>query len=624
MAKNIITGCMMLGILLCVQSAVGAQYDYELAYGSSDRDAGFREAVEMDDWLERGRAAVTESPVFLDGIRLTAWGGENAYEPGLASAIYYFKVPRWARYLKITIQYRDAVRDDTIAGRLWIKSADRDQYESLGAGEEAPLYGDTFVLRSERMSETIIVPRSRHIENDMVEMHIVAGGQDSLDIRDVRLVFLKTRPSNLTIVRRTYNDYWDRWPRHRYAYHYYYWGPLFWPKTYIVYECWDIPGPFYWITWRPWFFVNIIRVHHHHPWWGPRRYTVVYHMDVKHPPIKRRHLIHKRLKERHVHITKTICPKPRPRRTIPLPMPDIRPRRQEVRLQKKTAIPRKVQTTINHQASQRNPKKQPGRSIAGQAKQQSPVRPVNRHKTVQVPARKQLKQPVREIPKPSPQRRPRTRQLNQKKGAAEKPLVNTQPKIVKETRAKNKPDIRSTRSSSMGAQRIKKKQPQPRTTEQIPQNRSVAREKTVQTPIRKQFKPSEREIPKVNTEVKADPIRRPNTGQLSQERKLPERPVADKQVKTKKKPQVVNNPASHPARPRRATPQTRTSKQQPQSTSVIRETVREPTKVYATQNHRIKQGQTVQKDAKIEQGNRPQSHQETQQPRPHAEQRRPR
>ena len=72
MAKNIIIGCMMLGILVLAQSAVGVQYDYELTYSSSSRDSGLREAVAMDDWLERGRAAVTESPVFPDGVRLTA------------------------------------------------------------------------------------------------------------------------------------------------------------------------------------------------------------------------------------------------------------------------------------------------------------------------------------------------------------------------------------------------------------------------------------------------------------------------------------------------------------------------------------------------------------------------
>ena len=525
MAKNMIIGCMVLGLLICAQSAFGAQYDYELAYGYSSRESGSREAVAMDDWLERGRAAVTESPVFPDGVRLTAWGGENAYEPGLASAIYFFKVPRWAQYLKITVQYRDEARDDTIAGRLWIKSADRDQYEAVGAGEEAPLYGDTFVLRSERTSETIIVPRSRHVEDDTVEMHIVAEGQDCLDVLDMRLVYLETRPSNITIVHRTYNDYWNRWPRHRYAYHYYYWGPLFWPRTMVAYECWNIPGPFYWITWRPWFFVNIIRVHHHHPWWGPRRYTVIYHVNVKHPPIKRKPLIHKRLKERHVHVTKTIRPKPLKHNTAPPPLPVSQPRRQEVRLHKEPTPARGVEATIKRDHTPRNQKQQPVRADTGYAKQQSRLRPMNREKTVQAPVQKQLKQPSKKISK-------------------------------------------------------------------------------------------------TNKETKPTPIRRPNTEQLAQAKKRSERPLANKQVKAEKRPQVAKKIDSRPARFSNATPQPNATKQQPRSKSVARQTVREQTKIHAAQNRTIKQGKTVQRHFESGQRTKPQFHQEARKARSYAAQRR--
>jgi hypothetical protein len=483
MAKKIIIGCMMLGILVLAQSAVGVQYDYELAYSSSSRDSGLREAVAMDDWLERGRSAVTESPIFPDGIRLTAWGGEDGYEPGLASAIYYFKVPRWAQYLKITIQYHDASQDDTIAGRLWIKSADRDQYETLGAGEEAPLYGDTFILRSERSSETIIVPRSRHVEDDTVEMHIVAEGQDCLDVRDVRLVFLETRPGNLTIVHHTENGYWDRWPRYRYAYHYYYWGPLFWPKTYVVYECWDVPSPFYWITWRPWFFINIIQVQHHHPWWGPRQYTVIYHVDAKQPPNKRKPLIHQRLKERNGYITKTIHPTPPTRKGVPSAVPISQPRQQEVRLNKETASPRPVEATNNRDPIQRHQQEQPVRDVTGQAKQQPPVNPMKQEKTIQVQAQKQLKQSgsvdtktdksVRSTPPLSPDTRP----LNRNTKDAAKPQVNTLIEPEKAAPVINKPTARSAHPSSTVTQRVEQKeQPQPHAVTQQPHPRSVAQE----------------------------------------------------------------------------------------------------------------------------------------------------
>ncbi|MCJ7663782.1 MAG: hypothetical protein MUO24_06030, partial [Desulfobacterales bacterium] len=305
MKRNlIIIGCMILGLLVCAQSGgAQAQYDYALAYGYSNRDAGYRDAVNMDDWLERGHASVVESPLFSEGIRLTAWASEEegTYEPGLASAIYYFTVPRGAQYLKITIRYKDAAQDDKIAGRLWIKSTENDMRGKTGAGEEALFYGDTFALRSERLSETITVPSDRHVENSTIEMHVVVDGNDSIDVRDIRLEYLDTQPQ-ITVVHLHCDDYWDRLPRYRYSYHYYYWGPFFWPKTYVAYECWDVPTRFYWVTWRPWFSI-FIKGFRAHAWWEPRRYTAIYHDDVKHPPIERRQLLHQRLKERHEQAT---------------------------------------------------------------------------------------------------------------------------------------------------------------------------------------------------------------------------------------------------------------------------------------------------------------------------------
>jgi hypothetical protein len=562
MAKHIIIGCITLGILVFAQSAIGAQYDYEIA--SSYRDSGFREAVEMDDWLERGRAAVTESPVFPDGIRLTAWGGANAYEPGLASAIYYFKVPRWAQYLKITIQYRDATRDDAIAGRLWIKSTDRDQYEALGAGEESPLYGDTFVLRSDRTSETIIVARNRHVEDDMVEMHVVAGGQDCLDIRDVRLISLETRPRNLTIVRRTYNDYWDRWPRHQYAYHYYYWGPLYWPKTYVVYECWDIPTPFYWITWRPWFFVNIIRVHHHHPWWGPRRYTVIYHVDVKQPLIKRRPVLRTRLREHQVQVTRIIRPTPKVRTAVPPPVRTSPTRQQEVRLKTDVQTSRTLETTVNKKPTKRPVKEQPVRKDQGHAK----------------------------------------------------PRVDTQPKTVKRPQAVNNPSDALSTPPTPKPQRIQKPPAQPRTAKQPSRSMPRAPEATAQVPDRKQ-------VDKPDAKVKSAPTHRLNPEQVAGDKKRPERAAKNQGVEKPKRPQVVNKSDARSARPSPNASQrirNNQAQQQPRSRSMDREAGREPTKIQTAQDQKAQLEGTVQKQTKIGQGNRPQSRQE----RPEAGKRRPR
>ena len=465
MNKKLITiGCMLLGLFIFTQS-VEARYDYELAYGPSGRSSGFRSAADMDDWLERGRAAVTESPVFADGTRVTAWGGAKADEPGLASAIYYFSVPRWAQYLTINIRYRDTAQDDQIAARLWIKSSNNDMRGATGVGEEAPFYGDTFVLRSERSSESITVPTSRHVEGGMVEMHVVASGSDCIDVRDIRVEYLNTKPQ-ITVVNRTCNDYWDRYPRHRYAYHYFYWGPLFWPRTYVVYECWNVPTRFYWVTWRPWFFVNIIRVHHYRPWWGPRRYTVVYHVDVKKPLIKRTTLLRKILKGRHDQVTKIIRPSPVIRKIDrPAPVHTSLPQGQEVRSRKEAQPPRTLETRVDQNSNQQPLKKQPVRVEKG----------------------------GKEIPKaatkitvaPAPARGHDTGQLAQETQQRTRPSADTRIKTVKDPKVVKTTDARTVRPPDTASERIKKTQPQPRTVEQRPQSRSVVRE-TIQEPTKVQ------------------------------------------------------------------------------------------------------------------------------------------
>ncbi|OGP81683.1 MAG: hypothetical protein A2Z08_09585 [Deltaproteobacteria bacterium RBG_16_54_11] len=432
MKRNLIfIGCMILGLLVFEQQ-VGAQarYDYALAYGSGNRDAGYRDAVDMDDWLERGHASVTESLLFSEGIRLTAWASEKegTYEPGLASAIYYFSVPRWAQYLKISIRYKDAAQDDKIAGRLWIKSTENDMRGKTGADEEALFYGDTFVLRSEQLSETITVPSNRHVENGTIEMHIVVDGNDSIDVRDIRVEYLDTRPQ-ITVVHRACDDYWDRWPRYRYVYHYYYWGPLFWPKTYIAYECWDIPTRFYWVTWRPWFFVNLIRVHHHRPWWEPRRYTVIYRDDAKHRPIERRRLLHQRLHERHEHATPVTHSTPVIKKTGHSPIQTNPRQNQEIRLKKEVKNPPASEPAINQNPNQRRQKEQPSRKD---------------------------------------ERRARI-------------MVNPQTKTVERHPVVNEPDHRPASSSHTAPRRIQKGQMQPRTAAPQPRSNPTP-QGAVQTP----------------------------------------------------------------------------------------------------------------------------------------------
>lgn len=507
MKKWMLIGCMIIGLFVFTGSAE-ARYDYEIAYGYSGKDSAFRNAVAMDDWLERGRAAVTESPLFPDGVRLTAEGGEGTDETGLASAIYYFTIPRGVQYLTIHIQYSDTSYDDQIAGRLWIKSSDTAMQGEPGVGEEAPLYGDTFVLRSERSSESITVPTSRHVEGGTVELHVVAQGTDCIDVRDIRVEYLSTRPQ-ITVVHRTHTDYWDRWPHYRYAYHYFYWGPLFWPSTSVVYECWDVPIGFYWITWRPWFFVNIICVHHQRPWWGPRRYTVVYHVDKKQPLFTRRTLIRTRLKEHQVQVTRILHANPVIRQTDRTRLPQA----QEVR--KETQAPRRLETKVNPNPVQRHVKEQPTRVDKGReeprvdiqnktvkkpqttnnlashsahptdteqqpraAKQQPQANSVTQEKTVQTPVQKQLNKPGKEVSKvtPTPAGGRDTSHVARETKRQETPQRGTRTTTVNDTQVVKKPDTRQTRPADTTPQRIQKEHSQPRTVERQTRSRSEVRD----------------------------------------------------------------------------------------------------------------------------------------------------
>jgi len=283
----IFIGFALLWPLPFVQSGE-ASYDYE--FGSySSRDSQYRDAADAEDLIERGRASVTDSPQFPEGIRLTAWanGEEEGFEPGLASAIYYFDVPSWTHFLKVKVRYEDVSRDDNIAGRLWIKTPDEDLAEALESEEEAPVYGDTFVLRSDRTSEAIYVPSGRHVENNMVEIHIVASGRDSLDVRYIQVEYLKQKPARVRIVDHWYDDYWYRWPPYWYGYHYFYWGPCYWPRTALIYVHWVWPHKYYWYKYRPWYRIHIVKYHRRHPHWY-RRYPRVYHADPGDPRAKKR------------------------------------------------------------------------------------------------------------------------------------------------------------------------------------------------------------------------------------------------------------------------------------------------------------------------------------------------
>ena len=241
--------CPMLTIflLMLMPHTVLADYDYF----SDQTSREHRDAGDVEDWIERGNATVTASPSFENGIRLTAWASESDeaenYEFAIASAVYLFEIPRQAQYVEILVRYRgEPHRADfdyeEIAGRVWIRNTKREyarRHYSDNGEEEETLYGDTFFLRAKRRSETIKIATAGHVDNNMLEMHIVAENGEQLDIEYVDVATYQRQP-DVRVIHRYARDYhWQPW--HRYTYLYFYDGPFYYCTDLGYYIRWSYP-----------------------------------------------------------------------------------------------------------------------------------------------------------------------------------------------------------------------------------------------------------------------------------------------------------------------------------------------------------------------------------------------
>jgi hypothetical protein len=227
-------------------------YDYDDDYSRSDRiSREHRDAGDVDDWIERGNSTVTTSPRFSDGIRLSAWASDyvsdDEYDFALASAIYLFDIPRRAQYIEIKVRYsgegREADFDDyeEIAGRVWIRNFKKErEYQRYDDDDKETLYGDTFVLRAKRRSETIKIPAAYHVsEDDTMELHIVAENGGLLDVEYVDVSTYSNQPE-VRVVNRYIRSYeWRPW--HYYTYFYFYDGPVYYATDYDYYVRWSYP-----------------------------------------------------------------------------------------------------------------------------------------------------------------------------------------------------------------------------------------------------------------------------------------------------------------------------------------------------------------------------------------------
>ena len=239
-------------VAACILASIAnfSNADYEYDYFSDRLSREYRDAGDLEDWIERGNSTVTASPQFPNGIRLSAWGSEykddENYEFAIVSALYSFSIPKRAQHIEITIRYRGEpgkshLEDyEEVAGRVWIRNTKREMMERDYDDEHAneTLYGDTFVLRAKRRAETIKIAAANHVEGDEMELHVVVNDDGQLDVESISVSTYRHSPKIRIEHRHVDSYHWSPW--HRYSYLYFYNGPLYYnyPDYYVR---WDFP-----------------------------------------------------------------------------------------------------------------------------------------------------------------------------------------------------------------------------------------------------------------------------------------------------------------------------------------------------------------------------------------------
>lgn len=289
------------GLLSCLLIGTIAAVSYaDYGYYADRLSREHRIANDVDEWIERGNATITASPIFEDGMRLTAWANTHRdaenYEFAIASGVYLFEIPRNAQSIEIVVRYKGEPNkleiDDfyePIAGRVWIRNLKREAtrrgYNDQNASETR--YGDTFLLRAKNRSEKIKIPVAGHVDNGWMELHIVAEGGEQLDVEYIEVTTYRRAPKVRVVQHYTPSYRWRPW--HRYTYLYFYDGPLYYTSGYDSYLCWSYPVYDHrYLSIRTYYggYLGRYRIHHpsryayyHSPYYGGYGYgrtTVVY------------------------------------------------------------------------------------------------------------------------------------------------------------------------------------------------------------------------------------------------------------------------------------------------------------------------------------------------------------
>jgi len=249
--SNLLTPLILLSCFVAFVLPNVAHAEHEYNYFSDRLSREHRDGSDVDEWVERGNATINASPYFEEGARLTAWASkftqEDDYEFAIASAVYFLEIPSQAQYVEILVRYRGEPHEsdiedyEPVGGRIWIRNTKR-EYARLGYDDkhaEETRYGDTFVLRAKRRSETIKIPVAGHVDNGFLEMHVVAQDGEQLDIEyiDVSTYRKQRHVDKYHRYARSYQ--WRPW--HHYTYLYFYDGPCYYATDQNYYIRWSYP-----------------------------------------------------------------------------------------------------------------------------------------------------------------------------------------------------------------------------------------------------------------------------------------------------------------------------------------------------------------------------------------------
>lgn len=259
------------------------------AGGSGRIEKDVRYAEDYDARILRGPADISLSGYYYKGIHLEAWDNdyrdENIYP--LASAVYYFYIPRDTEHISVTVEYRNqslASDHNGYAGAIWMRSSYTDDsvltdsyWDYEYGNEDMIFYGNTYLLESDRSRETFEVSADAVAADGQLELHVMAGSGQSLDLRKITVESYRYAP-RYEVVHVSHVDYVP--DPFIYSFRYYYYGPWLcyrYPGSYVsfYFDPWDA-------HWTPDLYLNVhfYRHHYYHDYYFPHhRNHISYYYD---------------------------------------------------------------------------------------------------------------------------------------------------------------------------------------------------------------------------------------------------------------------------------------------------------------------------------------------------------